>query len=148
MLTDKSPSTCPFCKIRDGELPVSLIHEDELAMVILDLNPINEGHLLVIPKVHAPDMADVAPATLAHMMQLAQRMNLALRKSSYQCEGVNLFMADGEAAGQEVWHCHLHVYPRFKGDGFGFRYVKGKHFVKAERTRMDAVANELSQLLI
>jgi diadenosine tetraphosphate (Ap4A) HIT family hydrolase len=117
-------------------------------MVIVDLCPINEGHLLIIPKIHASDMADIDPDTLAHMMRLAQRMNAALRKSSYKCEGVNLFLADGEAAGQEVFHCHLHVYPRFKGDGFGFRSVKGKHFIQQERARMDAVAQELQGLLV
>jgi histidine triad (HIT) family protein len=147
MQPDKSPKNCPFCKIREGKLPASLLHEDELVLVIVDLSPINEGHLLIIPKIHASSMADVDPDTLAHMMRLAQRMNAALRKSSYKCEGVNLFLADGEAAGQEVFHCHLHVYPRFKGDGFGFRSVKGKHFVQAERARMDAVAQELQGLL-
>jgi histidine triad (HIT) family protein len=147
MQPDKSTKNCPFCKIREGKLPASLLHEDELVLVIVDLSPINEGHLLIIPKIHASGMADVDPDTLAHMMRLAQRMNAALRKSSYKCEGVNLFLADGEAAGQEVFHCHLHVYPRFKGDGFGFRSVKGKHFVQAERARMDAVAQELQGLL-
>ncbi|TXF90105.1 HIT family protein [Neolewinella aurantiaca] len=147
MTQDKPDNKCPFCRIRDGKLPVSMIHEDELVMIIVDLNPINEGHLLIIPKVHSPEMAGVAPDTLAYMMRMAQRMNKALRKSSYRCEGVNLFMADGEAAGQEVFPCHLHVYPRFKGDGFGFRHVKGQHFIRTDRERMDAIALELRELL-
>lgn len=147
MPTDKSPKACPFCKIRDGQLPVSLIHEDDLVMVIVDLNPVNKGHLLIIPKIHSEMMADVAEETLAHMMRLAQRMNVALRKSELPCDGVNLFLADGEAAGQEVFHCHLHVYPRVAGDGFGFRSQKGKHFVRSEREEMDQIASEMSRLL-
>lgn len=147
MSPDKSPSVCPFCKIRDGQLPVSLIHEDDLVMVIVDLNPINIGHLLIIPKIHSELMADVAEETLAHMMRLARRMNVTLRKSELPCDGVNLFLADGEAAGQEVFHCHLHVFPRVAGDGFGFRSQKGKHFVRSEREEMDQIASELSRLL-
>src|SRR5690242_4766490 len=104
---------CVFCKILSRELPGSVIHEDEKVLVIVDLFPVNEGHLLIIPKYHAPYMKDVDADTMQHMMKIAQQMNAALRKSKYKCEGVNLFLADGEAAHQEVFHCHLHVYPRF-----------------------------------
>ncbi len=143
MPSHPTSADCIFCKIRDGLLPVSLIHEDELTLVIVDLNPVNKGHLLIIPKVHAELMAEVPSSTLAHMMRLAKSMNRALRNADLPCEGVNLFLADGEAAGQEVFHCHLHLYPRYKGDGFGFRYVKGQHFVQASREEMDQVAQEL-----
>ena len=74
------------------------------------------------------------------MMAVAQKMNAALRKSPYPCDGVNLFLADGEAAHQEVFHCHLHVYPRFFGDGFGFKYDRSKHFIQAARNKMDEIA--------
>jgi len=105
---------CVFCKILDGELPVSMIYEDEKVAVFVDLYPVNEGHLLVIPKYHAPAIKDVDADTIQHMMAIAQKMNAALRASKYKCEGVNLFdlfVADGEVAGQEVFHCHLHVIP-------------------------------------
>lgn len=136
---------CVFCKILNGELPVSTIYEDDLVLVFVDLQPVNDGHLLIIPKVHAPYMKDVETETLMHMMAVAKDMNAALRKSKYRCEGVNLFVADGEAAHQEVFHCHLHVYPRFIGDDFGFSYDRSKHFVKADRSKMDAIANELKE---
>lgn len=139
----EAKENCVFCKILEGKLPVSMIYEDEKAAVFVDLQPVNEGHLLIIPKYHAPYMKEVDTKTLQHIMALAQRMNAALRQSKYKCEGVNLFVADGEAAHQEVFHFHLHVYPRFKGDDFGFRYDRSKHFVHSKREHMDEIAMEL-----
>lgn len=144
MAEKESRENCVFCKILDGKLPVSMIYEDKKVAVFVDLQPVNEGHLLIIPKYHAPYMKDVDVETLQHIMAIAKKMNKALRESKYKCEGVNLFLADGEAAHQEVFHFHLHVYPRFKGDGFGFKYDKSRHFLKSERERMDEIAKELS----
>ncbi len=135
--------SCTFCQIINRELPASIIHEDEKVIVIVDLYPVNEGHLLIIPKVHNSEMRAVNSETLQHAMQLAQQMNVALRKSNIPCDGVNLFVADGEAAGQEIFHFHLHVFPRFIGDGFGFRYDRARHFKKSQRIRMDEIAAEL-----
>lgn len=145
MLEIEAVEHCVFCKILNGEIPVSMIYEDEKVAVFVDLQPVNDGHLLIIPKYHAPYMKDVDTDTLQHMMAIAKRMNAALRASKYECEGVNLFLADGEAAHQEVFHCHLHVYPRFIGDGFGFRYDKEKHFVVAARDKMNEIAKELRE---
>ncbi len=142
-----SHQNCTFCKIINKELPASIIHEDEKVLVIVDLYPVNEGHLLVIPKIHNANMADVASETLQHTMKIAQEMNAALRTSDLPCEGVNLFVADGEAAGQEIFHFHLHVYPRYKGDGFGFRYDRARHFRQLDRTRMDEIAIKLKSKL-
>lgn len=147
MLPKEAKENCVFCKIIAGKIPSSVIHEDEQVIVIVDLNPINEGHLLVIPKYHAPYMKDVEPETLKHMMGVAQQMNAALRKTTLLCEGVNLLMADGESAGQEVFHSHLHVYPRFKGDKFGIRSDKNKHFIQSGRERMNEIAAELKEQL-
>jgi len=141
----ESQEHCVFCKILDGKLPVSMIYEDEKVAVIVDLQPVNDGHLLIIPKYHAPYMKDVDTETLKHIMAIAKEMNAALRLSKYKCEGVNLFVADGEAAHQEVFHFHLHVYPRFKGDDFGFKYDRSKHFIQADRVKMDAIALELKE---
>lgn len=143
MSTKESKENCVFCKILAGESPVSMIYEDEQLAVFVDLFPVNEGHLLVIPKYHAPYMKDVQAETLQHMISIAQKMNAALRVSGLPCEGVNLFMADGEVAGQEVFHSHLHVIPRFQGDGFGFRYDRARHFRQSDRSRMDEIAEVL-----
>lgn len=147
MSTKESKENCVFCKILAGDLPVSMIYEDDQVAVLVDLNPVNEGHLLIIPKYHAPYMKEVQPSTLEHMIKIAQKMNAALRASDLPCDGVNLFMADGEEAGQEIFHSHLHVIPRFSGDGFGFRYDKTRHFVRSNRERMDEIAEELKNRL-
>lgn len=92
----------------------------------MDVHPVNPGHVLVIPTRHLPYLADLEPAISGRLMQEAQRVAAAIRVSGVQCEGVNLFLADGEAAMQEVFHVHLHVFPRFAGDGFGLRF--GPHY--------------------
>lgn len=147
MTAKESKDQCVFCKILAGQLPVSMIYEDEQVAVFVDLYPINEGHLVIVPKYHAPYMKDVDTATLQHMMAIAQKMNAALRASGLPCEGVNLFLADGETAGQEVFHSHLHVIPRFREDGFGFRYDKTRSFRKSNRQRMNEIAEKLKNRL-
>jgi histidine triad (HIT) family protein len=105
-----------------GRAPATGIYEDEVAVAFMDIQPINPGHLLVIPKAHATYLADLDEATGAHMFALAMRLADAVRRSGLRCEGIDLFLADGAAAGQEIFHSHLHVIPRFQGDGFGFRF--------------------------
>jgi diadenosine tetraphosphate (Ap4A) HIT family hydrolase len=77
--------------------------------------------MLVVPRTHATYLADLSPEDGAAVFLAGQRAAAAVRASSLRCEGVNLFLADGEAAGQEVFHVHLHVVPRHEGDGFGLR---------------------------
>jgi len=147
MLENKAIENCVFCQILKGELPGSMIHEDDNIAVFVDLYPINEGHLLIIPKYHAPYMKDVDTVTLQHMMVMAAKLNAALRQSGYQCEGVNLIAADGAAANQEVLHFHLHVIPRFKGDGFEFKHDNQRNFRRSERDRMNDIATTLKKQL-
>jgi len=113
---------CVFCKILSGELPSSVVYEDDAVLALLDIQPVNPGHTLVIPKQHSELLTDTPPEMLGKMMAAAQRMAEVLRLADLRCDGVNLFLADGEAAGQEVPHVHLHVIPRFPGDGFGLRF--------------------------
>jgi histidine triad (HIT) family protein len=109
---------CVFCGIVAAIEPASVVYDDAEVLAFLDTGPINPGHLLVVPKRHASFLADLDEATGARMFQVAMRLAGALRASGLRCEGINLFLADGEAAGQEVFHVHLHVFPRFVGDGF------------------------------
>lgn len=88
----------------------------------MDIRPVNPGHLLVIPLAHAAGLATLESGTGAQMFRVGQRLAEALRRSGVRCDGINFLLADGEAAGQEVFHVHLHVIPRHAGDGFGFRY--------------------------
>jgi histidine triad (HIT) family protein len=114
--------SCLFCKILAGELDGTMIFQDQICTVIMDIQPINPGHLLVIPNQHIPDLASLPPETGKHIFAVGQKMAAALRQSSVQCEGINFFLADGKAALQEVFHFHLHIIPRFEGDGFGFQF--------------------------
>lgn len=137
---------CVFCKILNAELPASFLWRDEFCAAFLDIQPINTGHILVIPLEHEPLLGDLDPETVAHMLKIGQKMVQALRASSLPCEGVNLFLADGEPAGQEIFHSHLHVFPRYKGDGFGFHF--GPHYRELPtREALDEVASELRGIL-
>lgn len=117
---------CIFCRILAGEVPGTFVYRDERCAAFMDLQPVNPGHILVIPVRHAVYLADLDAAVAGRLMQVAQRLAAALRASGLRCEAVNLFLADGEAAGQEVFHAHLHVFPRFSGDGFGLKF--GPHY--------------------
>ena len=114
--------TCPFCKILSGELTGTIIFQDEICTGFMDIQPINPGHMLIIPNQHIPDLASLPPETGKHIFAVGQKLAAALRQSSVQCEGVNFFLADGKAAMQDVFHVHLHIIPRFEGDGFGFQF--------------------------
>ena len=109
---------CVFCAIAAGREPATFLLRDGAVSVFLDARPITPGHLLVIPDDHCPSLADVPRDLGAHMFHVATRMASALRTSGLPCEGVDLLLADGAAAGQEVPHVHLHVIPRVPGDGF------------------------------
>jgi histidine triad (HIT) family protein len=116
---------CVFCRILAGELPASFVLRGERVAAFMDIQPVNPGHVLVIPTRHAASLAELDAGEAAEMMREGRRVAAALRASGIRCEGVNLFLADGEAAGQEVFHAHLHVFPRWPGDGFGFRFGPG-----------------------
>jgi len=139
-------SDCTFCQILSGKLPSSIVYKDEWCTALMDIQPINPGHVLVIPNSHATYLADLDEETGAHLFRIAQRIAAALRLSGIKFEGANLFLADGEAAGQEVFHVHLHVIPRFKGDGFGLKFGPG-YGMKPERSELDALAEQIKGTL-
>jgi len=119
MPADESPrATCVFCEIVRGQEPASVVYSDAAVIAFMDLHPINAGHLLVVPRAHAALLANLDERLGAAMFAVGQRLAGAIRRSGLPCQGVNLFVADGEVAGQEVMHTHLHVLPRIPGDGF------------------------------
>jgi histidine triad (HIT) family protein len=136
---------CIFCRLLDGSEPASFVYRDDRCAVFMDIQPINPGHMLVVPNEHAPFMADLDAEMAAHLMRVAHRLTAALRATGLRCEGVNLFLADGEAAMQDVFHVHLHVFPRYQGDGFGLRL--GPHYTKRPRTELDDAARLIRQTL-
>ncbi len=109
---------CVFCAISAGRAPAAFVHEDDDFIAIVDLRPVTTGHLLVLPRAHHEDLASLPAGLGARMFGIAHELAAVLRRTNLRCEGINLFLADGEAAGQEIPHVHLHVIPRHPGDGF------------------------------
>ena len=112
---------CVFCAILKGDLPANYVYEDDVVVSIMDINPVTPGHLLVLPREHRPDLVDLNDEIAAHMMNVARRAAAGLRASDESVKGINLYLADGPDAGQEVAHAHIHVVPRYENDGFGLR---------------------------
>lgn len=137
---------CVFCEILAGRLPSSLVWQDDVCAAFMDIQPVNPGHLLVVPNRHAVCLADLEPEEGAHVFRVAQRIADAVRHSDVRCEGLNLFLADGEAAGQDVFHVHLHVIPRYRGDGFGFRFGP-TYGTRPPREELDRIAQGLRSRL-
>src|SRR5215213_4135303 len=98
---------CIFCLILKSKLEASFVYQDDICSAFMDIQPVNAGHLLVIPNRHAPYLADLKAEEGAQIFRVAQTLSAALRKSGVKCEGVNFFLADGEAAMQDVFHVHL-----------------------------------------
>lgn len=137
---------CIFCRILAGELPGTFVHRGPRVAVFMDIQPINAGHLMVVPVEHAELLGDLSDDVAAEMFTVARKMAIALRSSGLPCEGVNLFLADGAAAMQEVPHVHLHVFPRFEGDGFGLRF-SDRYFDKPARADLEAHAAKIREAL-
>jgi histidine triad (HIT) family protein len=133
---------CIFCEILQGTAESSIIYRDNLVTAFMDYQPINPGHLLIVPNSHATYLAGLQPETGAHMFSVAQKLAQGIRDSELPCEGINLFLADGEAAMQEVFHVHLHVLPRYAGDGFGLAFPD-RYFTRPSRTELDSVAHNI-----
>jgi len=137
-------SECVFCDIAAGTTPASILYQDALCLAFMDIQPVNAGHLLVVPIRHATYLADLPPDAGAQLFRVAQQFSTALRRSGVRCEATNLFLADGEAAGQDVFHVHLHVFPRFAGDGFGLRFGPA-YGVRPPRAELERIAQQIRQ---
>jgi histidine triad (HIT) family protein len=110
-------SDCLFCKIVAGEIPATKVHEDDRTIAFMDINPVTRGHLLVVPRAHSRDLLEIDPADLAATLEAAQALaGKAMR--ALEADGVNVVNNCGQAAGQTVFHFHVHVVPRRPGDGF------------------------------
>ena len=137
---------CTFCRILRNELPSSRVLERDLVVALLDIQPINPGHTLVIPRRHVCAFTDLTTEEVEQLALIGQSIAAALKARVPHCEGVSLLLADGEAAGQEVPHAHLHVIPRRAGDGFGWRFPEGYGGVQA-RSELDAMAASIRDTL-
>jgi diadenosine tetraphosphate (Ap4A) HIT family hydrolase len=135
---------CVFCRIVVREEPASVLYEDDRVFAFLDVLPVNPGHTLVIPRRHGMSLGEMEAADGAAVFQAAQLIAAAIRRSGLKVEGVNLLMNDGAAAGQRVFHSHLHVIPRISGDSLR-RDLNG---ATAPRSELEEVAKRIRDALV
>ncbi len=133
-----SAPDCVFCRIRDGQIPSTRVFEDARTLCFMDINPLTEGHCLVVTKAHAPTLFDAEEADLQAAIATARRVARAIR-SALRPDGLNMLQANGAAAFQSVPHFHLHLVPRWAGDGKGFDWP----LVPGDRARIQAVAEKV-----
>jgi len=107
---------CIFCKIIEGEIPSETVFEDEKTLAFMDINPLNAGHVLIIPKTHATTIGTIDTENFLAVMNTTHRVAAAVEKALAP-DGINLLQLNGEAANQMVPHLHVHIVPRWLGDG-------------------------------
>jgi len=123
-----------------------MVYQDERCAAFMDIQPINKGHMLVVPNLHASSLAELNAEDGEQIFRVAQRLAVVLRTGVVKCEGINLFLADGAAAGQDIFHVHLHVFPRYRGDGFGLT-LPLTYSDKPARAVLDDMAKEIKERL-
>jgi len=116
-------SECVFCRIITNELPSHKVFEDEHTVAILDINPINPGHILVIPKVHVERLSLLDDETATALFKAVKTIEEVVSEMP-DCKGTNLIQNNGKPAGQLIDHVHVHIVPRVTGDSFRFKYDK------------------------
>jgi histidine triad (HIT) family protein len=122
-MADRDPD-CLFCKIVAGELPSTIVAEDERTVAFMDINPATRGHALVVPRQHAKDLLEVGEDDLAACAAAAKRL-AARAEDALGADGVNLLNSCGQAAWQTVFHFHVHVIPRYEDDPLKLPWVPG-----------------------
>ncbi len=125
---------CIFCRILRGEIPSSRVYEDESMIAFLDINPLNPGHTLMIPRGHYDRITDMPGEEIAALMSKAPLIARAVVKAT-NAEGFNIFQTNGACSGQVVPHVHFHIIPRHEGDGLGFVW-KPRGYAEGEMERL------------
>ena len=134
---------CIFCKIANGEIPAATLYEDENFRVILDLGPASKGHALILPKSHAANIYELSDEMAAKAMVLAKKMATAMTEA-LKCDGFNIVQNNGECAGQTVFHFHMRLIPRYKGDNVGITWTPGELSDKDKEEILSKVKEQLS----
>jgi histidine triad (HIT) family protein len=130
---------CIFCKIASGDLPATIVDEDERTIAFMDISPATRGHALVIPRAHAPDLLSVDTEDLLAVAVASQRL-AARAKDRLRADGINLLNSCGAAAWQTVFHFHVHVIPRYRDDPLRLPWVPGP----GDPAEIAAAAQELA----
>lgn len=133
---------CIFCKLANGDIPTNSLYEDDIVKVIFDASPASKGHVLILPKNHFDNIFELDDETAAHVFKIATKISKAY-KQTLNFEGLNVIQNNGEAAGQTVFHFHMHIIPRYKNDTVNVNWTPGK----ASQEDIDAIKDEVSKLL-
>jgi histidine triad (HIT) family protein len=134
--------SCIFCKIVANQAPASIIYEEETILVFLDIRPLNMGHTLVIPKDHYVDIFDIPENVLSKMYKVVKLVSSAVKKAT-NADGISIIQQNGKAAGQDIFHIHVHIVPRFEGQKLPpFTELK-----EVERAKLDALTKKIKQQL-
>lgn len=141
---------CIFCAIERGAGEASLVYQDESCLAFMDLFPVKEGHVLVIPRRHAVFIGELDAAIRGHLFEVGNAVVSAQKAAGLPCDGNNLYLNDGPAANQHVPHVHLHVLPRQQGDLLKTVFTFSTRFVNyfgqaAHRRRLDELAQRIAQ---
>jgi histidine triad (HIT) family protein len=134
----ESSTHCTFCNLIRGAAEVSICHEDADSMAFMDIQPVNAGHVLVVPRAHYESLLDVPPEIGLHLFRVTMKLAGAVRKVT-NCDDMNIVVNSGAAAGQDEPHYHVHIIPRRHGDGFDIPLPFGGSEMP-DRTVLDAVA--------
>ena len=132
--------TCIFCRIVRKQAPSTVIYEDETVMVFLDIRPLNLGHTLVIPKTHYVDIFDIPEKELSQIHKVAKQVSFAIKKAT-AADGISIIQQNGKAAGQDIFHLHVHVVPRFKGQ----KLHSFSELREVDRATLDVMAEKIKQ---
>ncbi len=108
---------CLFCNITAGKIPCTKVYEDDTVLAFLDIHPVNIGHTLIVPKTHHTNLYETPDEVLSQMMSVAKKLSIAI-KNALGTDGINIEMNNDSVAGQIIFHTHIHIVPRFSGDGF------------------------------
>lgn len=133
---------CIFCKIASGEIPSYTVYEDDDFKAFMDISPASKGHTILIPKQHADNIFEIDETVASKLLPVAARIAKAL-KAELKCEGLNLLQNNGEAAGQTVFHFHMHLIPRYKVDKVVVKWVEDKY----EGEPLDQLSDKIKKYL-
>lgn len=117
---------CIFCKIVAGDIPSSVLYEDEDFKVIMDISPASYGHAIIVTKRHFANLFELEDDVAKKVLIVAKKLAIVL-KDELGCEGINFLQNNGEAAGQSVFHIHFHLIPRYAGDNVKMTWTPGKY---------------------
>ena len=133
---------CIFCRIVRKQTPASVVYEDDAVIAFLDIRPLSMGHTLIIPKTHFVDIFDTPEEQISQIHKVSKQIALAVKKAT-GADGVSIIQQNGKAAGQDIFHLHVHVVPRFEGQKLaGFNELK-----VVERAKLDGMAEEIKRFL-